>query len=214
MRLRKRSRGDGGAGAAGGHRAHAGRRDGPPAEGRGRSRRTRGRSCDRHVEVQPIFSRTRIRYCGPASMESVRVLVDNRRDALLVPQRAVQEVQNLHSVAVVDTESRVAFRNVSVGPRVDTLWVIEEGWSRATRWSPKGCRRSATAPSSGPNRMPVATSGTRETSRRARPGRSWRASSSTGRSLRWCSSIMPGACSAWWRCSACRSRSIPRSCRR
>src|SRR6185369_5961330 len=63
----------------------------------------------------------------PGQYGKAQVLVDTRRDALLIPQRAVQEVQNLRSVAVVDTENRVAFRNVSVGPRVDTLWVIEDG---------------------------------------------------------------------------------------
>ena len=44
-----------------------------------------------------------------------------------MPQRAVQELQNLYSVAVVDDGDKVAFRNVKVGPRVDSLWVIEEG---------------------------------------------------------------------------------------
>ena len=44
-----------------------------------------------------------------------------------MPQRAVQELQNLYSVAVVGGDGKVAFRNVKVGPRVDTLWVIEDG---------------------------------------------------------------------------------------
>ncbi len=37
------------------------------------------------------------------------------------------EMQNLYSVALVDGGGKVEFRNVKVGPRVDTLWVIEEG---------------------------------------------------------------------------------------
>jgi len=44
-----------------------------------------------------------------------------------VPQRAVQELQSLRSVAVVGADNKVAFRNVTVGPRVETLWVIEKG---------------------------------------------------------------------------------------
>ena len=63
----------------------------------------------------------------PGQYGRARVLIDTKRDALLIPQRAVQELQNLHSVAVVDTENRVSFRNVSVGPRVEALWVIEDG---------------------------------------------------------------------------------------
>jgi membrane fusion protein (multidrug efflux system) len=63
----------------------------------------------------------------PGQYGRARVLVDTKANALLVPQRAVQELQNLHSVAVVDAENKVGFRNVTVGPRVDTLWVIEKG---------------------------------------------------------------------------------------
>jgi membrane fusion protein (multidrug efflux system) len=44
-----------------------------------------------------------------------------------VPQRAVQELQNLYSVATVGADNKVAFKSVKVGPRVESLWVIEEG---------------------------------------------------------------------------------------
>jgi membrane fusion protein (multidrug efflux system) len=63
----------------------------------------------------------------PGQYGRARVLLDTKVGALLVPQRAVQELQNLYSVAVVGAEGKVAFRNVKVGPRVDTLWVIEDG---------------------------------------------------------------------------------------
>jgi len=63
----------------------------------------------------------------PGQFGRVRALVDTRRNALLVPQRAVQELQNLYSVAVVGDDNKVTFRNVTVGPRVDDLWVIEQG---------------------------------------------------------------------------------------
>jgi len=62
----------------------------------------------------------------PGQYGRARILLDTKAAALLVPQRAVQELQNLYSVAVVSGD-KVAFRNVKVGPRVDTLWVIEEG---------------------------------------------------------------------------------------
>jgi membrane fusion protein (multidrug efflux system) len=63
----------------------------------------------------------------PGQYGRVRVLIDVRSGALLVPQRAVQELQNQYSVAVVKPDQTISFRNVKVGPRVDTLWVIEEG---------------------------------------------------------------------------------------
>ncbi|HET9833589.1 MAG TPA: efflux RND transporter periplasmic adaptor subunit [Vicinamibacterales bacterium] len=63
----------------------------------------------------------------PGQYGRARVLIDTRKNALLVPQRAVQELQNQYSVAVVGPDQKVSFRNVKVGPRVETKWVIEEG---------------------------------------------------------------------------------------
>jgi membrane fusion protein (multidrug efflux system) len=63
----------------------------------------------------------------PGQYARAQVLLDTRAGALLVPQRAVQELQSLYSVAVVGADNKVTFRNVKVGPRVDTRWVIEEG---------------------------------------------------------------------------------------
>jgi membrane fusion protein (multidrug efflux system) len=63
----------------------------------------------------------------PGQYGRVRILLETKPGALLIPQRAVQELQNLHNVAVVDDSGKVAFRNVKVGQRVDSLWVIEEG---------------------------------------------------------------------------------------
>ena len=63
----------------------------------------------------------------PGQFGRVRLLLENKAGALLVQQRAVQELQNLYSVAIVDGSGKVSFRNVKVGPKVDSLWVIEEG---------------------------------------------------------------------------------------
>jgi membrane fusion protein (multidrug efflux system) len=62
----------------------------------------------------------------PGQYGRARLLLDIKAGARLIPQRAVQELQNRYSVAVVSGD-KVAFRNVKVGPRVDTLWVIEDG---------------------------------------------------------------------------------------
>ena len=77
----------------------------------------------------------------PNQYGRARVLIDTRRGALLVPQRAVQQLQNLFNVAVVDAENRVAFKNVTVGPRVDTRWVIEKGLERNERVVVEGLQR-------------------------------------------------------------------------
>jgi len=62
----------------------------------------------------------------PGQYGRARILLEMRKDALLVPQRAVQELQSLRSVAVV-SGGKVEFRNVKTGPRVDSMWVVEEG---------------------------------------------------------------------------------------
>jgi membrane fusion protein (multidrug efflux system) len=67
------------------------------------------------------------RVIRPGQYGRARFVIENKAGALLVPQRAVTELQNLYSVAVVGEGNKVAFRNVKVGPRVDGLWVVEEG---------------------------------------------------------------------------------------
>jgi membrane fusion protein (multidrug efflux system) len=67
------------------------------------------------------------RLIRPGQYGRARFESEMRTGALLVPQRAVAELQNLYSVAVVGSDNKVSFRNVKVGPRVDGLWVIDEG---------------------------------------------------------------------------------------
>ena len=67
------------------------------------------------------------RLVRPGQYGRVRGVTETKAGALLVPQRAVTELQNLYSLAVVGAGNKVEFRNVKVGPRVDSLWLIEEG---------------------------------------------------------------------------------------
>jgi membrane fusion protein (multidrug efflux system) len=77
----------------------------------------------------------------PGQYGRARLLLDNKVGALLVQQRAVQELQSLYSVAVVDGAGKVAFKSVKVGPRVDSLWVIEEGLSAGEKVVVEGLQR-------------------------------------------------------------------------
>lgn len=77
----------------------------------------------------------------PGQFGRARILLDTKGKALLVPQRAVQELQNLYSVAVVGTDSKVSFRNVKVGERVDNLWVIEDGLKPGDKIVVEGLQR-------------------------------------------------------------------------
>lgn len=63
----------------------------------------------------------------PGQYGRVRAELDIQKDALLVPQRAVSELQGGFRVAVVKADNTVEMRPVETGPRVGPLWVIEKG---------------------------------------------------------------------------------------
>src|SRR5215510_4345550 len=63
----------------------------------------------------------------PGLYAKVRAVTETKKDALLVPQRAVQELQGAYRLAVVSPDNKVTLRTVKGGERVGNLWVIEEG---------------------------------------------------------------------------------------
>jgi membrane fusion protein (multidrug efflux system) len=63
----------------------------------------------------------------PGGYGKVRAVIRLQHDALLVPQRAVSELQGGYQVAVVDGENKVSIRTVTVGDRVGSEWVIAQG---------------------------------------------------------------------------------------
>jgi membrane fusion protein (multidrug efflux system) len=77
----------------------------------------------------------------PGQYGRAQFILETRKGALLVPQRAVQEVQNLYSVAVVGSDNKVQFRNVTVGPRVGSLWLIADGLKPGERVVVEGMQR-------------------------------------------------------------------------
>ena len=57
----------------------------------------------------------------------VRAEMGIRKAALVIPQRAVTEVQGRYLVAVVSPENKVSIKPVKMGERFGQLWVINEG---------------------------------------------------------------------------------------
>jgi len=78
------------------------------------------------LELQARFPNPR-HTALPGQFGRVRVQVEERRNALLVPQRAVQQLQSIQTVYVVGAGNKVAVRPVKTGSRVGELWVIEQG---------------------------------------------------------------------------------------
>ena len=66
-------------------------------------------------------------FLRPGQFVKVRVLIGTRKGALLVPQRAVMELQGGYQVAVVGSDDKVELRPVTPGERVGPLVEIEEG---------------------------------------------------------------------------------------
>ncbi len=63
----------------------------------------------------------------------VRGSVETIRDALLVPQRAISELQGIFRVFLVKDDGTVAMRQVELGPRVDQLQVVRQGLNPGER---------------------------------------------------------------------------------
>ena len=63
----------------------------------------------------------------PGQFGRVRAMTGMQKNALLVPQRAVSEVQGRYQVAVVGSDNKVNLRDVKVGNRVGTQWVVDSG---------------------------------------------------------------------------------------
>lgn len=63
----------------------------------------------------------------PGLFAKIRASIETRPGALLVQQRAVKELQGTYQVAVIGVENKVTFRNVTPGPRIGSLWLIEDG---------------------------------------------------------------------------------------
>jgi membrane fusion protein (multidrug efflux system) len=63
----------------------------------------------------------------PGGYGKVRAVIRVQQDALLVPQRAITEVQGGYQLATVDDQNKASIRTVKVGDRVGSQWVISEG---------------------------------------------------------------------------------------
>ena len=77
----------------------------------------------------------------PGGYGRVRTAVRVQKDALLVPQRAVSELQGSYQVAVLDGENKVSIRTVQVGDRVGTEWIVAEGLNQGERVVVEGVQK-------------------------------------------------------------------------
>ncbi len=66
-------------------------------------------------------------FLRPGQYGRVRAVLSTRKNATLVPERAVTELQGTYQVAVAGSDNIAHIRKVTLGDRIDGLWVVEEG---------------------------------------------------------------------------------------
>jgi len=77
----------------------------------------------------------------PGEFARVRVKLDLKHDSILVPQRAISELQGSYQVAVVEPDNKIHIRPVRVGERTGALWVVEEGLHAGDRVVVEGTQK-------------------------------------------------------------------------
>lgn len=63
----------------------------------------------------------------PGQYGRVRAVISMKDEALLVPQRAVSELQGIYQVAVVGSDNKINIRPVKVGEKSGSMWVVQDG---------------------------------------------------------------------------------------
>lgn len=97
----------------------------------------------------------------PGQFGRIRAITTMKQGALLVPQRAVTQLQGRYQVAVVGADNRVNIRSVQVGDRVGPLWILESGVLKGDRVVSEGASKVSEGTVVSPKPDPD-TSGARE----------------------------------------------------
>lgn len=102
---------------------------------------------DRQVEVKTGTIRVAALFPNPGNVlrpgffARIRAVTQIKQGALMVPQRALTELQGRHQIAVVGPDNKVEIRPVRVAERTGNLWVIEEGLKAGERVIVEGLQK-------------------------------------------------------------------------
>ena len=80
-------------------------------------------------------------YLRPGQFARLRVAVAERENAILVPQRAVQELQGAKTVMVVDAQNMVSVRTIKLGDKADKEVVVLDGLNPGERVIVEGMQK-------------------------------------------------------------------------
>ncbi|MFH1477134.1 MAG: efflux RND transporter periplasmic adaptor subunit [Verrucomicrobiota bacterium] len=77
----------------------------------------------------------------PGQYAHIRLVIQTHKNALLVPQRAVTEIQGSYHVAVVNKDNGVSIRTVTMGERSGALWIVKQGLNPGERVVVEGTQK-------------------------------------------------------------------------
>ena len=78
----------------------------------------------------------------PGQFGKVRFVADTKKNALIVPQEAVSELQGNFQVVVVDQDNKAHIRPVKVGERIGSMWEVTEGLKPGERVIVQGIQKA------------------------------------------------------------------------
>ncbi len=91
------------------------------------------------IQLVGAFSNPR-NLLRPGQYARIRALTETLKNALLVPQSAVTELQGGYQVTVVGANNRVHIQPVEVGPTMGKLWVVTKGLTPGERVISEGAQ--------------------------------------------------------------------------
>jgi membrane fusion protein (multidrug efflux system) len=77
----------------------------------------------------------------PGQFAKVRAVTDRRKNALVIPQRAVRQLQGMDQVAVVGADGKVSFKTVTLGPASGSSFVVDSGLQAGDRIVVQGLQK-------------------------------------------------------------------------
>lgn len=80
-------------------------------------------------------------YLRPGQFARLRVAVAEKENAILVPQRAIQEMQGAKTVLVVDEQNMVSVRSIKLGDKADKDIIVLEGLNPGDRVIVEGMQK-------------------------------------------------------------------------
>jgi RND family efflux transporter MFP subunit len=95
------------------------------------------------------------RLLRPGLFGRIRVVLEEKPDALLVPQRAVQVMQGVKTVLVVGPDDQVALRTVTLGERYQDFFMVNEGLKPGDRVVVEGLQKAIPGQKVAPTSQPV-----------------------------------------------------------